>query len=611
MPTVPKYEVGQVKSRGINARQNIRVNQDTFGAGLAQQQIQSGRQTSQTADKVFNAALQAREHYEKGVLREMDNGFSSYIRDALKNPETGFLTKSGRSALDGKKAVVEGLDKYKEEASKDLDPRLLQQWNTMADSRYMSALDRIDTHAMAETKSYNQAQREARIDGQIDEMSINMYDDKAINMAKQVGLVEVNDKLTEMGINVQAPRDDKERDVIKQARLAFTTKGHTQVISSLLAAQQDTRAEEYYKKHKEEIDPSDHDTLENKLSSQTHLRRAQRETDTIMDNKELSYTQQLEEARKIDNPKIRAKTVELVKTRQAEIELNRKREQDQAYDQTQKHFIQGGGKENLPAGMWDSMSGAQQNAIQKVINERNKKALDPKNPIAAKAIFYHLEDMASEDFELFKQQNFALYMGIMEEGDIEKLRKMQKDVNEVKLSMTRKEMLKMSLTNMGLKYENYATDETVQQVVGEVDKRLIEYNKTHNKEPTQQEYNQMLFNMMSNTAKVNGWWVSDSEESVVAIDKDDFEDAYVTVNVMTDRGGKQVNVTRDVYLSEIPELEKNDIINKLESVGMPVTEQNIAKIWIEIEERENQLQAKAEGKQPEEVIEPDDEWISP
>jgi hypothetical protein len=31
MPTVPKYQGGQVNARGINARQNIRVTSDAFG----------------------------------------------------------------------------------------------------------------------------------------------------------------------------------------------------------------------------------------------------------------------------------------------------------------------------------------------------------------------------------------------------------------------------------------------------------------------------------------------------------------------------------------------------------------------------------------------------
>jgi len=572
MPTVPQYEIGQVQSRGINARQNIRVNQDTFGAGIAQQQIRSAQSTSRTADQLFSTALHGREQYEKGVLRELDNNFSTHIRTTLNDPENGFLMKNGRLALDNKDSTIKSLADYRKELGKDLNPRLKSAWDGMADARTNRALGRIDSHTMAQTDAYNKAQRDARIDNQVAEMATNMYDDKAINAAKQVGLIEIDDKLKDLGIDVNNPKDDDQKVMIKQARLAFTSKGHTEVIENLLAAEQDTRALEYYKTNKEEIDPSTYDALENKLNQQTQLKRAQRETDVIMSNPDLSYADQLVAARSIEDPKLRAKTVELVKVRQAEIETNNKRSEDEAYDQVQKHFLTPGAtKADLPAGVWDAMSGTQQRTMQKALNERIANSLKPKNPITAKKIYYGLEDMAHSDYETFKKQNLSLYVGIVAESDLDKLRKLQKDHVAVKSSMTKAQQNKAVLGSMGFDFKDFEKNndngKRIRSFLDTVDAKVAAFMSAHNREPDDSEYQTILFNIRANEAYVNGWSV-DSTYSLAILNDDEKQDAYVVVN------------GQDVYLSEIPDIDRAAIIERLKSRGEKVSAQRIAEIYV-------------------------------
>jgi len=575
MPTVPKYEIGQLQSRGINARQNISVSSDAFGGNVAQAQIGLGKEVSKQSDILFNQQMKIRDEYDKGTLREMDNNYSAHIREKMGE----FSQLNGRAASDAKQQYIDGLNKFKKELSKNLDPRLANSWGAMADVRTNNAFNKINTHTVSQTIAYNDTQREARIANQLDEMVDNsrgwvLRDGKlewpAVQAAKNVGITEIIDQLKDIGIDVNNPKDDGERDIIRKARLDFTSKGHIQVIKNLETDNAE-KALEYYKKHKEEIDPESWNVVDALLKEGTDKIKSKQLAEAIMaDPNNDTYEKQSAAAKAIKDATLSDLVVIRVDKQQADNIKNTKRVQDEAYDQVQKHIVAGGNKANLPSGVWDLMSGSQQRTLQVVLDTRITNALKPKNPIAAKKIFYAFEDLAYTNYEDFKKLRLDVYVGLMDEADIKTLRTLQKSHTAVKSSLTRKEQVEMMLGSMNMDFADFDKDtdkgERVRKFIATVDAKVARFVQSNNRDPDDQEYQKILLDIRANEAYVDGWF-GGSKVSVGTLTDNQEKGAYVVVN------------GEEVHLSEIPEVDRNKIIDSLRRKGQAVNEKRIAQVW--------------------------------
>jgi len=575
MPTVPKYEIGQLQSRGINARQNIRVSSDAFGGNVAQAQIGLGKEVSKQSDLLFNQQMKIRDEYDKGTLREMDNNYSAHIREKMGE----FSQLNGRAASDAKQQYIDGLNKFKKELSKNLDPRLANSWGAMADVRTNNAFNKINTHTVSQTIAYNKVQTLARINSSHDEMAANSHEWvlrggklewPAVQAAKNVGITEIIDQLKDIGIDVNNPKDDGERDIIRKARLDFTSKGHIQVIKNLETDNAE-KALEYYKKHKEEIDPESWNVVDALLKEGTDKIKSKQLAEAIMaDPNNDTYEKQSAAAKAIKDATLSDLVVIRVDKQQADNIKNTKRVQDEAYDQVQKHIVAGGNKANLPSGVWDLMSGSQQRTLQVVLDTRITNALKPKNPIAAKKIFYAFEDLAYTNYEDFKKLRLDVYVGLMDEADIKTLRTLQKSHTAVKSSLTRKEQLKAALGSMGLNFDNFeakgSKGDKIRSFVTEVDNRVADKTMSLNRELDAKEYQQILLDTIENKVYSLGY-LGGNEQTVSTLNADQRKLSYIKID------------GEEVHLGEIPEVDRNKIIDSLRRKGQAVNEKRIAQVW--------------------------------
>ena len=564
MPTVPKYEIGQVNARGINARQNISVTTDAFGGNVAQAQMGMGKEISKQSDMLFNQQMKIRDEYDKGVMRELDNNYSGYVRGKWGE----FSQLQGRAALDAKQQYEDDITAYRVKMSKDLDPRLLNTWNAMADVRTNNAFNRVSTHVTSQTIAYNKAQRKARIASSQDEMAANIHDWEAVQRAKNVGIIEINDQLKDMGIDVNNPKDDGERGIIKQARLGFTSKGHEQVIKNL-EVDTPSKALEYYEKYKKEIDPESWGVLEAMLKEGTDKKKSQRLADEIMaDSKNDSYQKQLEAARDIEDASLRDLVVTRINNQQADNIKNTKRVEDDAYKQAVQHILNGGTKADMPTGVWEAMHPDKKVSLKKEIKDALKLALSltSVNPRAGKLEFYRLQNMAHNNYEEFKKENLVRFIGIMSETDLDNLMNQQKSHTAVKSSLSRLQQTKMVLGSMNMDFANFEKDgdsgDRVRAFIATVDAKVARFVENKNREPDDQEYQGILIDIRNNEAYVEGWG-SDDKISVVTMTEDQLEKAYVTVD------GENIN------LSEIPDLDRTQIIAQIKQRKGKATAPNL------------------------------------
>jgi hypothetical protein len=592
MPKVPTYEPGQVSSRTVTARQNINISDDAFGGNIARAQINRGQAISQLGDTMFDHALKIRDEYDKGVMREMDNNYSGYIRDKW----GAFSQLQGRAALDAKQPYEDDITAYREKLSKDLDPRLNNTFNAMADVRTNNAFNRVSTHVTSQIKTYNKAQRLARIDSQIDDMVANTHDLVAVQAAKNVGIIEINDQLKDMGIDVNNPKDDGERGIIKQAVLGFTSKGHIQVIKNL-EVDTPSKALEYYEKYKKEIDPESWGVLEAMLKEGTDKKKSQRLADEIMaDSKNDSYQKQLEVARDIEDASLRDLVVTRINNQQADNIKNTKRVEDDAYKQAVQHFLDGGTKANMPTGVWAAMHPDKQVSLNKEIKAALKLALSltSVNPRAGKAEFYRLQNMAHNNYEEFKKENLVRFIGIMSETDLDNLMELQKSHTAVESSLSRKEQLEMVLGSLGKDLANFdksgGSGDAIRSFVRRVDTKVAAFVETNNRKPDDQEYQKILLDIRANEAYWDGWGV-DKKMPVALMTEDELETAYVKVD------------GEDIYLKEITDVRRSEVMTYIKDIGAKQTAQNIAELSLLNQEKLDKVLTTLRAVEKNELIE--------
>jgi hypothetical protein len=194
--------------------------------------------------------------------------------------------------------------------------------------------------------------------------------------------------------------------------------------------------------------------------------------------------------------------------------------------------------------------------------------------------------MAHNNYEEFKKENLVRFIGIMSETDLDNLMKQQKSHTAVKSSLSRLQQTKMVLGSMNMHFSNFEKDgdsgDRVRAFIATVDAKVARFVENKNREPDDQEYQKILLDVSANEAYVNGYG-SDSKMSIGAMTEDQKSKAYVTVD------------GEDIFLSEIPDLKRAQIIEQIKQRGRKVTDQTIAEVYVaqsKIEKQANLKKAK-------------------
>lgn len=96
----------------------------------------------------FGEILAERE--ASALATERDNQVSADIRDALYNPESGFVAKNGRNAVDDRAAIIKRLDGIKSNALKDLGEPAKRKLEASLNRRINAAMGTVERHTLGE-----------------------------------------------------------------------------------------------------------------------------------------------------------------------------------------------------------------------------------------------------------------------------------------------------------------------------------------------------------------------------------------------------------------------------------------------------------------------------
>lgn len=358
MATVPQYQIGQVKDRAVSGgMQQIQTNPDAFGAGIAQANINRGQVLSQLGDQAWQQAFKQRDEFDQAVLKDRDNELQSFIRDQL-DIEGGFLSLRGKNALDSK-AKIESLiqERYKT-LSKDIEPRILEQWKTVANQRINTALGRIDTHSRTQTTEYYNDVSNNRISGAVFDVITNYENPKERDKYIQFGINEVNQKVQrQLGISPDT-QDEDEKATLEKYQLDFTSAAHSGVVEKLLADDRYDAAEQYYMANKSAMKPDVRLALEKAIDAQTRDGQVREKAMEIWNTPGLSDTEQIERAEKITDASLAELVVADLKNKQTYRDKEEKDAEETADNDAQNYVLENSitSLDQIPKEIYNKMS---------------------------------------------------------------------------------------------------------------------------------------------------------------------------------------------------------------------------------------------------------------
>lgn len=150
MVKVPTYSGGGQQLRAIN-QTPVRVNAsaDSFGGGLGRGLGAVGEGLGQAASAM--SAMQELEDTTRA--KEADNAYANWVRESMYG-DGGFLTQSGRNAVDGRAAFEAQAAEKRAEFGAGLTPGAQRAYETASTARLQQVLNSSITHTANERKTW-------------------------------------------------------------------------------------------------------------------------------------------------------------------------------------------------------------------------------------------------------------------------------------------------------------------------------------------------------------------------------------------------------------------------------------------------------------------------
>lgn len=235
---------------------------------VAGAQMKEAGDVSAKAGSAINYVAQTLQNdIDTAVTKEMDNKLADAVRTTLYDPEKGYLSTSGKSALVAREGSITAIKNSVTDLEKNLGNDVQKaMFHKVAAQRIQSAMMLIDGHAMQQAKAYNVTEAKARLDGARMDAVANWagWEDKAslYTRSRTIMRSEVDSVAEQAGI----PRDSAQ---YKQLVQAADTQLHADILNNMLSLGQSTQAKKYFDAHVQEIAPDKLDEIRSHLKVAT------------------------------------------------------------------------------------------------------------------------------------------------------------------------------------------------------------------------------------------------------------------------------------------------------------------------------------------------------
>ena len=251
------------------------------------------------------------------------------------------------------------------------------------------------------------------------------------------------------------------------------------------------------------------------------------------------------------------------------------RAEDDAYQQVLVLMVEGATKEDLPEGLWQQMSGTQQNTIQNAIDAEVASVNKAQLTIKKQENYVSLFQLAETNPQAFQAIDLKIYSGLLSDGNMTKLLEMQANPDSVKMFLSNEDFVKQALGSTGLDYNAESLKDSddgrdIRRFLAEVDKQTAAHFSLTGNQPNQAEFQGIVTRLMTDLVW-NATGINEQEPLILALDE--AEELYIEVPRM-DGSGKTTNI----FLKDIKDTDQAFYQTILKDNFLPMTQQNIVEL---------------------------------
>jgi hypothetical protein len=532
-----------------------------------QQAQQMGHAMQRAGGEIGRIAM---EEAQKANQVRIDDGLTQYVKAAT-DLEVEALQLQGRNALerpDGKALP----DEYGEKANKAADAIEASLGNQMQREAFRQRVaqlqgqfhKKLTLHMVAAQKDYAREQRKATLDTAIYRGGVLWGDAEAVQQSADTIRVTVEQQLKDDGL----AGDEK----IREARMVEAlTPLHSAVLNGMVDGNRLDMARDYYKQNSATMSLQARDNAMKVIEAGDFEARTQDQADSLFARHKGNISAALAEARANLSGKEEDAVVTRLKTYDAERVALRERGQRDAADQAWQLVSQG---KRVPPSLLASMDGRDAIAVRKVLTE----GTPVKTDVGKWLEFTNLPPATLAT--LTPQQLMRDYRPYFSDADLRNADQMiqaakglrgGKPNQEGLQLMTTADLLKRTATELKILPASGKPDENEQtRYLAFTDRMQVKVNQweaANGKKASPEVLRTLLDEEKLNTVRYDEWG-TDKDRPYVSLTPEQQAKAYVTVG------------DEEIRLSAIPMRRRAQIVEALQAKGQPVTEAEIARLWV-------------------------------
>ena len=556
---VPSSQTLQTGSAPAALPNRLRVNTDApaeaFGGGAASQSRVSNAM-NQTLDIVKSESEKA----DSLAVLAAETELARKKQNMVFDPKTGLMTRKGKDAM----PALQEFSKTFEDTSKELEGTLKTERQKLLFKQKASAQrddfnGQLQKHAGQELARFSEEQSETRLVLAREDAATRFMEPDAIASSIE----------TQKGVVVeQAVREGKSEEWVKLKTQEVGSKTNLSVLDRMVNSGNDQHAEDFFAQNKDSFSAGDLDKAKAILEEGTLLGKTQRESDAIM-AKSLSMSAALDQARTIQDPKVRDRVTAEVRERFQLDKIAKEDARNNIFDASANIIEKNGGDvTQIPRSQWAAMSLQDRNAI----DARAKQLKSGTEPVTDWGKYYEVKTLASNDSTRndFLRTNLMTLRPNMAEAEFKELvnlqTQMRKGGNANELMggfRTQMQVVQGTMKSIGIKTDGKPGTESAkkaEQFMRAVDEEVIAFQQQSGKKATSVDVQNIADKLVIEATIPNSRFFGFFDKKVRLYEVEEGQTAIVEA--------------KDLNRSERLKIE-----GILREMGQPITENNIMSVF--------------------------------
>lgn len=254
-----------IPSESLNAEPMTRVDAPELKDFTGEEIKGLGTAVMGAGDATIKIGQRLQRDYDIAQAKAADNQLASFDENLLHDPDTGYLGKLKKDAIDTRTDVLKSRQDAYDKINDGLDNDVQRMmFDKTARLRTQHTQQLIDAHAMNQVKAYQHDELQAGLNVAIDAAVRNYpgwnQQDSQFSLEK----ARIEASVNGIADNAGVPRDSDQHKEMQQAAL---TKVHTMVLDQMIVDEQPKQAQEYFDANKGQIDPSKYAELTQKIQN--------------------------------------------------------------------------------------------------------------------------------------------------------------------------------------------------------------------------------------------------------------------------------------------------------------------------------------------------------